>query len=57
MEFYKKFEIDNNTEYKYDYNFGNNLENIKIKEEYERKFDMLLDGIISDNKKKIDELN
>lgn len=57
MEFYKKFEIDNNNEYKYDYNFGNNLENIKIKEEYERKFDILLDGMISESKrKKIDEL-
>jgi len=58
MESYKKFE-NNNYEYKYDYNFGNNLVNIKVKEEHERKFDTLLNGILSESNRniKIDELN
>lgn len=53
MESYRKFEIKNeNNEYIYDYDFGtNNLYNANIQEENEKKFDTLLDGILSSNKK------
>jgi len=52
MESYKKFEIkENQDEYIYDYNFGtNNLYNTEIQNENEIKFDMLLDGILLNNK-------
>lgn len=59
MDSYKKFEIENkNYEYKYDYLGNTNLHNINIREENEKKFDILLDGMLSNNmNKKIDELN
>ncbi len=59
MESYKKLEIENKDyEYKYDYSFGTtNLYNTNIQEENEKKFDTLLNGILSNNmNKKIDEL-
>ena len=51
MDSYKKFELNNDEcEYKYDYNFGvNNLYNASIQEEYEKKFDTLLNGMLSNN--------
>lgn len=65
MEKYKKFEIkQNQDEYIYDYNFGtDNLYNANIQKENEIKLDMLLDGILLNNKQlnniknKIDDLN
>ncbi len=61
MDNRKKIELNNDEcEYKYDYNFGvNNLCNASIQESYERKFDILFDGILSNNIRniKIDELN
>ncbi len=61
MESYKKFELNNKDyEYQYDYNLGvNNLYNKTIQEEYEKKVDTLLDGILSKNINNIkrDELN
>ena len=52
MESYNKFEIKpNQNEYIYDYNLGtNNLNNANIQKENEIKFDMLLDGILLNNK-------
>ncbi len=49
MESYKILELKNDdTDYKYDYNFlTNNLYNVNIQEENEKKFDILLDGILS----------
>lgn len=49
MESYKKFEIkQNQDEYIYDYNFGNNnLYDTEIQKENEIKFDILLDGILN----------
>lgn len=61
MESYKKFDLNNKDyEYQYDYNLGvNNLYNKTIRDEYEKKVDTLLDGILSKNINniKIDELN
>lgn len=52
MENYKKFEIENNNEFRSDYN-------LNIQEENNRKFDILLDGILTSNINNIrkDELN
>ncbi len=51
MESYKILELKNDDiEYKYDYNFlTNNLYNVNIQEENEKRFDILLDGILSNN--------
>ena len=60
MENYKKFELNNDdNEYMYDYEFGINNSNTSIQQEYEKKVDILLDGILSNNISniKIDELN
>ncbi len=60
MDSYKKIEIsDNKNEYMYDYNFGINNSNTNIQQEYEKKVDILLDGILSNKigNIKIDELN
>ena len=48
MDSYKKIEIsDNKNEYMYDYNFGISNSNTNIQQEYEKKVDILLDGILS----------
>ncbi len=60
MDSYKKIEIsDNKNEYMYDYNFGISNSNTNIQQEYEKKVDILLDGILSNriSNIKIDELS
>ena len=50
MDSYKKTEISNNkNECMSDYNFGINNFNTNIQQEYEKKVDILLDGILSNN--------
>ncbi len=58
MESYKKIEFDNeDCEYQYDYNFGIKGLNSEIQVEYNKKIDTLLNGILSNNINKKDELN
>lgn len=50
MESYKKIELNNNQyEFKYDYNLGISNFNSNIQIEYDKKIDILLDGMLSNN--------